>query len=202
MVNENNGRYILPQFEEKTAYGTRTQDPYSRLFRERVIFLGTQVDEVSSNDVMSHLLVLEALNSTDPITMYINSPGGDFSEMTAIFDTMEYVKPEVFTVCLGKASSSAAVLLAAGSKGHRAALPNARILLHQPTVYGSGRGQASDINIQAKEIVKTREWLEKTLSRLTGRSEEQVEKDIERNFYLSAQEALEYGIIDHILIRT
>jgi ATP-dependent Clp protease protease subunit len=193
-----NARYILPQFEERTAHGYRTQDPYSRLFRERIIFLGTQIDEISANDVMSQLLVLEEIDSEADITMYINSPGGSFADMTAIYDTMQYVKPDVSTICLGKAAGQSALLLAGGAKGKRAALPNARILLEQPAVYGSGRGQASDIDIQANEIKRTRNWVENTLADITGKSVEEVSKHVERHFYLSAQEALEYGLIDAI----
>jgi ATP-dependent Clp protease protease subunit len=194
-------RYILPQFEERTPHGTRTQDPYSRLFRDRIIFLGTQIDEISANDIMSQLLVLEAIDAEQSITMYINSPGGSFSDMTAIYDTMQHIKPDVATVCLGKAVSSSAILLAGGTKGMRAALPNARIVLDQPAVYGNGRGQASDINIQASEIKRTRTWIEETLADITGQSVAKIAKDVERNFYLSAQEALEYGIIDEVLTK-
>lgn len=192
-----NSRYVLPQFEERTPHGSRTQDPYSRLFRDRIIFLGTQIDEVSANDVMSQLLVLDSLK-TEQITMYINSTGGHLGDATAIIDTMNYISSPVATVCLGKAYDSAALLLASGHKGLRAMLPNAKALLAQPETQG-GRGQATDINLQAEEIISQRAWVEATLSSITGRSPEQVVEDIERHNYLNAQKSVEYGLVDIIL---
>ncbi|PWD50133.1 ATP-dependent Clp protease proteolytic subunit [Serinibacter arcticus] len=192
-------RYILPQYEERTAYGFKRQDPYTKLFEDRIIFLGVQVDDASADDVMAQLLVLESLDPDGLITMYINSPGGSFTAMSAIYDTMQYISPQIQTVCLGQAASAAAVLLAAGSPGKRLALPNARVLIHQPAMSGGGYGQASDIEIQANEIIRMREWLEDTLASHTGRDSAQVRKDIERDKILTAPMALEYGIVDQVL---
>lgn len=192
-------RYVLPQFEERTAYGFKRQDPYNKLFEDRVIFLGVQVDDASADDVMAQLLVLESQDSERDITMYINSPGGSFTAMTAIYDTMQYITSQVQTVCLGQAASAAAVLLAAGTPGKRLALPNARVLIHQPAMEGGGYAQASDIEIQANEIIRMREWLEGTLALHSGRDVEQVRKDIERDKILSAQQAVDYGLVDSIL---
>lgn len=192
-------RYILPSFEERTAYGFKRQDPYAKLFEDRIVFLGVQVDDASADDVMAQLLVLESQDSERDITMYINSPGGSFTAMTAIYDTMQYIKPHVQTVCLGQAASAAAVLLAGGTPGKRLALPNARVLIHQPSTGQAGHGQASDIEIQAKEILRMREWLEETLAKHSNQPIEQIHKDIDRDKILSAQEALEYGLIDQVL---
>ena len=194
-----NSRYIVPQFQERTSYGFRQQDPYGKLFDDRIIFLGVQVDDTSADDVMAQLLVLESQDPDRDITMYINSPGGSFTAMTAIYDTMQYIRPEVQTVCLGQAASAAAVLLAAGAPGKRLALPNSRILIHQPAMGESGRGQASDIEIQAREIARMRTWLEETLARHSNKTAEEVNKDIDRDKILSAQEAFEYGLIDQVL---
>ncbi|MGO3148291.1 MAG: ATP-dependent Clp protease proteolytic subunit [Leucobacter sp.] len=192
-------RYVLPTFEERTAYGFKRQDPYAKLFEDRIIFLGVQVDDASADDVMAQLLVLESQDPERDITMYINSPGGSFTAMTAIYDTMQYIRPHVQTVCLGQAASAAAVLLAGGTPGKRLALPNARVLIHQPSSGEGGRGQASDIEIQAREILRMREWLEETLSKHSKRSIEEVHTDIDRDKILSAQEALEYGLVDQVL---
>ena len=193
-------RYILPTFEERTAYGYKRQDPYAKLFEDRIIFLGVQVDDASADDIMAQLLVLESQDPDRDIEMYINSPGGSFTAMTAIYDTMQYIRPQVQTVCLGQAASAAAVLLAAGAPGKRLALPNARILIHQPSAGGEGGGgQASDIEIQAAEIQRMRTWLESTLSSHSNRTQEQVHKDIDRDKILSAEEAVEYGLIDQVL---
>jgi ATP-dependent Clp protease protease subunit len=192
-------RYILPEFTERTSYGFRSQNPYSKLFEERIVFLGVQVDDASADDVMAQLLVLESQDPDRDIIMYINSPGGSFTAMTAIYDTMQFIRPQIQTVCLGQAASAAAVLLAAGTPGKRMALPNSRVLIHQPSSGDSGRGQASDIEIQAKEIMRLREWLEEALSRHSNRSAEQVKKDIDRDNILTAPEALEYGLIDQVL---
>jgi ATP-dependent Clp protease protease subunit len=161
--------------------------------------LGVQVDDASADDIMAQLLVLESQDPDRDITLYINSPGGSFTALTAIYDTMQYIKPQIQTVCLGQAASAAAVLLAAGANGKRLALPNARILIHQPSSGGGGQGQASDIEIQAKEIMRMRDWLEFTLSHHSGKSLEQVNKDIDRDKILTAQEAMEYGLIDQVL---
>ena len=192
-------RYILPSFEERTAYGYKRQDPYAKLFEDRIIFLGVQVDDASADDIMAQLLVLESQDPDRDIVMYINSPGGSFTAMTAIYDTMQYIRPQIQTVVLGQAASAAAVLTAAGTPGKRLALPNARILIHQPAVGEAGQGQASDIEIQAAEILRMRTWLEETLSKHSNRSVEQVNKDIDRDKILGAAEALEYGLIDQVL---
>lgn len=191
-------RYVLPTFEERTAYGYKRQDPYAKLFEDRIVFLGVQVDDSSADDVMAQLLVLESQDPDSMITMYINSPGGSFTAMTAIYDTMQYVKPQIQTVCLGQAASAAAVLLAAGAPERRLALPNARILIHQPAMEGM-HGQASDIEIVADEIDRMRKWLEDTLSKHSGVSSEQVRRDIERDKILTAEQAREYGLIDQVL---
>ncbi len=192
-------RYVLPQFEERTAYGFKRQDPYTKLFEDRVIFLGVQVDDASADDVMAQLLVLEASDPDRDITLYINSPGGSFTAMTAIYDTMQYIRPDIQTVCLGQAASAAAVLLAAGTPGKRLALPNARVLIHQPALAGGDYGQASDIEIQANEVLRMRSWLEDTLAMHSGRTTEQVKLDIERDKILSAAGAKDYGLVDQVL---
>lgn len=191
-------RYVFPSFEERTAYGYKRQDPYAKLFEDRIVFLGVQVDDASADDVMAQLLVLESQDPDSLITMYINSPGGSFTAMTAIFDTMQYVRPHVQTVCLGQAASAAAVILAGGSKGKRLALPNTRVLIHQPAMDGV-HGQASDIKIVADEIDRMRAWLEDTLALCTGQPVEQVRADIERDKIFTAQQAQEYGLIDQVL---
>ncbi|MGJ4093108.1 ATP-dependent Clp protease proteolytic subunit [Corynebacterium macclintockiae] len=190
-------RYILPSFVEHSSYGAKESNPYNKLFEERIIFLGTQVDDASANDIMAQLLVLEGLDPDRDITMYINSPGGSFTSLMAIYDTMQYVRPDVQTVCLGQAASAAAVLLAAGTPGKRAALPNARVLIHQPAT-GGVQGQVSDLEIQAKEIERMRKLMEETLARHTGKSAEQVRIDTDRDKILTAQEAKEYGIVDQV----
>ena len=192
-------RYINPQFEERTAYGTKIRDPYSKLFEDRIVFLGVQIDDASADDVMAQLLVLESLDPERDITLYINSPGGSQTALTAMYDTMQYVKPAIQTVCLGQAASAAAVLLAAGSPGKRLALPNARVMIHQPRISEGSRAQASDIEIYAEEILRMREWLEDTLAFHTGQTAEKVRGDIERDTFLSAAQAKEYGIVDEVL---
>ena len=192
-------RYILPSFEERTAYGYKRQDPYAKLFEDRIIFLGVQVDDASADDIMAQLLVLESMDPDRDIILYINSPGGSFTAMTAIYDTMQYIRPHIQTVVLGQAASAAAVIAAAGTPGKRLALPNARVLIHQPAMGEAGHGQASDIEIQAAEILRMRGWLEETLSRHSNRTSEQVHTDIDRDKILSAAEALEYGLIDQVL---
>ena len=193
-------RYILPEFEERTSYGYKRQNPYTKLFEDRIIFLGVQVDDASADDIMAQLLVLESLDPDRDIRMYINSPGGSLTALTAIYDTMQYIRPEVQTICLGQAASAAAVLLAAGAPGKRLALPNARVLIHQPAIGGEGgHGQASDIEIQAAEILRMREWVEDTLAEHSNRTKEQVHQDIDRDKILTAEQALEYGLIDQVL---
>ncbi|UNX56339.1 ATP-dependent Clp protease proteolytic subunit [Georgenia sp. TF02-10] len=192
-------RYVLPQFEERTAYGYKRQDPYTKLFEDRIIFLGVQVDDASADDIMAQLLVLESQDPDGLITMYINSPGGSFTALTAIYDTMQYIKPQIQTVCLGQAASAAAVLLAAGTPGKRLGLPNARVMIHQPAMEGGGYAQASDIEIQANEIFRMREWLEETLAQHTGRSVEEIRADIERDKIFTAPQAKDYGLLDQVL---
>jgi len=190
--------YFIPQWEERTSYGVRRVDPYTKLFEDRIIFLGTPISDDIANAVMSQLLVLQSMDSERPISIYLNSPGGSFTALTAIYDTMRYIKPDVQTVCLGQAASAAAVLLAAGAKGKRLALPNSRILIHQPATEG-GSGQSSDLEIQAREILRIRSLMEQMLADDTGQPLEKISKDIERDKYLTAQEAKEYGIIDDVL---
>ena len=192
-------RYILPQFEERTSYGTKIRDPYSKLFEDRIVFLGVQIDDTSADDIMAQLLVLESQDPDRDITIYINSPGGSQTSLTAIYDTMQYIRPQIMTVCLGQAASAAAVLLAAGSPGKRLALPNARVMIHQPRIDGGSRAQASDIQIYAEEILRMREWIENTLAHHTGQSAEKVREDIERDTFLGATEAVEYGLVDQVL---
>ena len=190
-------RYVLPSFVEHSAFGAKESNPYNKLFEERIIFLGTQVDDASANDIMAQLLVLEGQDPDRDITMYINSPGGSFTSLMAIYDTMQYGRPDVQTVCLGQAASAAAVLLAAGAPGKRAALPNARVLIHQPAT-GGVQGQVSDLEIQAQEIERMRKLMEETLARHTGRPAEQIRLDTDRDKILTASEAVDYGIIDQV----
>ncbi len=190
--------YYIPQWEERTSYGVRRVDPYTKLFEDRIIFLGTPISDEIANAVMAQLLCLQSLDPERAIQIYINSPGGSFTALTAIYDTIRYIKPDVQTVCLGQAASAAAVLLAAGTKGKRLALPNSRILIHQPATEG-GYGQSSDLEIQAREILRIRSLMEQMLADDTGQPLEKISKDIERDKYLTAQEALEYGIVDDIL---
>ena len=192
-------RYILPQFEERTAYGFKRQDPYAKLFEDRIVFLGVQIDDASADDVMAQLLVLESQDPDRLIKIYINSPGGSQTALTAIYDTMQYIKPEIQTVCLGQAASAAAVLLAAGTPGKRLALPNARVMIHQPRISEGSRAQASDIEIYAEEILRMRDWLENSLAFHSGQTPEKVREDIERDRFLSALEAKEYGLVDDVL---
>jgi ATP-dependent Clp protease protease subunit len=191
------GRYVLPNIIERTSRGEYGMDPYSKLLKERIVFLGVQIDDVSANDVMAQLLYLESEDPDRDINIYINSPGGSFTALTAIYDTMQFVRPDISTVCLGQAASAAAVLLAAGAHGKRFAVPNARILIHQPS--GSGEGQSSDIEIQAREIMRMNSLLEKMLSDHTGQTVEGVRNDIKRDKILTAAEAVTYGLIDEVI---
>jgi ATP-dependent Clp protease protease subunit len=191
-------RYILPSFVERTSYGIKEMNPYNKLFEERIIFLGVQIDDASANDVMAQLITLESIDPDRDILMYINSPGGSMTSMMAIYDTMQYVQPEIQTFCLGQAASAAAVLLAAGTKGKRMALPNSRILIHQPAIE-SGYGQSSDLEIQAREIQRMRAAMEHVLATHTGRDEDEIRQDIERDKFLTAHEAKEYGLVDEVL---
>ncbi|WP_128377081.1 ATP-dependent Clp protease proteolytic subunit [Streptomyces cavernae] len=192
-------RHVLPEFTERTTSGQRTLDPYSKLLEERIVFLGAPIDDASANDVIAQFMHLEYASPDRDVSLYINSPGGSFSAMTAIYDTMRFVACDVGTVCLGQAASSAAVLLAAGAEGKRFALPGARALIHQPSFEGPVRGQTSDLLIQAAELTRTREQLEEMLARHTGRSREQITADIERDKVLDAAEALEYGLVDRVI---
>jgi ATP-dependent Clp protease, protease subunit len=191
-------RYIIPSFIERTSYGVKESNPYNKLFEERIIFLGVQIDDASANDVMAQLLVLESVDPDRDITIYINSPGGSFTALTAIYDTMQYVRPDIATMCMGQAASAAAVLLAAGTPGKRMALPNSRIIIHQPATEG-GYGQGSDIEIQAREILRMRSLLENMISNHTGRDLAAVKKDIDRDKILTAEEAKDYGLVDQVL---
>lgn len=196
-VNEITNRYVLPTIEERTSYGYKRLDPYTKLFEERIIFLGQAIDDTVANDVMAQLLTLESMDPDRDIMIYINSPGGSFTALTAIYDTMQFVRPDVMTICLGQAASAAAVLLAGGAKGKRFALEHSRILIHQPS--SEGGGQASDIEIQAREIARMRTLLEELIVRHSTRSPEQIAQDIERDKILTATEAVEYGLIDQVL---
>jgi ATP-dependent Clp protease protease subunit len=191
-------RYVTPSFVERTSYGVKETNPYNKLFEERIIFLGTQIDDTAANDVVSQLIALEAIDPDRMISLYINSPGGTMTAMTAIYDTMQYVRPDIETTCLGQAASAAAILLAAGAPGKRAALANARLLLHQPSTEGT-YGPSSDLEIQAREIMRARAQMEEILALHTGRDRGLVAADLERDLYLTAQQAREYGLIDEIL---
>jgi ATP-dependent Clp protease protease subunit len=190
--------YFIPQWEERTSYGMRRIDPYTKLFEDRIIFLGTPITDEIANAVMAQLLCLQAMDSDRDISIYINSPGGSFTALTAIYDTIRYIKPDVQTVCLGQAASAAAVLLAAGTPGKRLALPNSRIIIHQPATEGT-YGQSSDIEIQANEILRLRALLEQMLAEASGKDRDEVSRDIERDKFLTAEQAIEYGLIDDIL---
>jgi len=190
--------YSMPYVVEQTNRGERTYDIFSRLLKERIIFLGTPIDDTIANLIMAQLLHLESEDPDKDINLYINSPGGDITGLFAIYDTMQYIKPDIMTICMGQAASAAAVLLGAGTKGKRFSLPHARILLHQP--YGGAGGQAADIEIQAKEIMRLRELLDRILAHHTGQSMEKVSKDTDRDFIMSADEARDYGLIDEVIV--
>jgi ATP-dependent Clp protease protease subunit len=191
--------YLVPVVVEQTNRGERSFDIYSRLLNERIIFLGTPIDDTVANLVMAQLLHLESEDPDKDISLYINSPGGSITDLLAIYDTMQYVKAPVATYCLGQAASMAAVILAAGARGKRVALPNARIMIHQPLIYGEGlSGQVTDISIEAKELDNTKTRLVDILARHTGQPHDRVRNDTERNFYMSAEDAKVYGLIDEI----
>ena len=191
-------RYILPSFVERTSYGMKETNPYNKLFEDRIIFLGVQVDDTSANDILAQILYLEMEDAERDIQLYINSPGGSFTALMAIYDTLQFVRPDVQTFCLGQASSAAAVLLAAGTPGKRVALPNARMMIHQPAMEGA-QGQVSDLEIQAKEIQRVRDSMEEILAKHTGQPVEKVRADVERDLILTAEEAREYGLIDKVI---
>ncbi|GAA1887217.1 ATP-dependent Clp protease proteolytic subunit [Streptomyces durmitorensis] len=198
-MNRPFARHVLPEFTERTSAGQRTLDPYAKLLEERIVFLGTPIDDTSANDVMAQFMHLEHAAPDRDIALYINSPGGSFSAMTAIYDTIQFVTCDVETTCLGQAASAAAVLLAAGTPGKRCALPGARVLIHQPSITEPIHGQATDLAIQADELLRTRAALERLLVHHTGQSPERIAADIERDKILSAPEAVDYGLVDRII---
>jgi ATP-dependent Clp protease, protease subunit len=189
--------YLVPVVVEQTSRGERSFDIYSRLLKERIVFLGTPIDDAVGNLVMAQLLHLESEDPDKDINLYVNSPGGDITSLFAIYDTMQYIKPDVSTICMGQAASAAAVLVLAGTKGKRYALPHSRILLHQP--HGGAQGQAVDIEIQAKEIIRYRQLLDQLIAQHTGQALEKVGKDTDRDFILTAEEAVEYGVVDEVI---
>jgi len=188
---------LVPMVVEQTSRGERAYDIFSRLLKDRIIFIGTPIDDTGANLVIAQLLFLEAEDPEKDIHVYINSPGGSVTASLAIYDTMQFVKPAIETICMGQAASGAALLLAAGTKGKRMALPHSRIMIHQP--YGGAQGQAVDIQIQAKEILRMREELDRILARHTGQPLERVEKDSDRDFFMSPEEAKEYGLVDEVI---
>jgi ATP-dependent Clp protease protease subunit len=190
-------QYLIPTVIEKTSYGERAYDIYSRLLKDRIIFLGSPIDDGVANAVIAQLLFLESQNAKEDIKLYINSPGGSVTSALAIYDTMQYVKPEISTICVGLAASAAALLLAAGAKGKRIVLPNSEILIHQ--VMGGAQGQATDIDIHAKHIIKIKQRLNEILAKHTGQDIKKVERDAERDYFMSAEEAKKYGIVDKII---
>jgi ATP-dependent Clp protease protease subunit len=198
IANSPQARYVLPQVEERTPYGIKHTDPYAKMFENRVIFLSTQVDDTSATDIMTQLLVLESIDSDTDITMYINSPGGSITAMAAIYDTMQYISPDVSTICLGQAASAASVILAGGAPGKRYVLPHSRVMIHQPSS-GGARGQASDITVAAQEIKRMRVWIENIYAKHTGQTVEKISADLARDKFLTAEDALAYGLIDAIL---
>ncbi len=191
-------RYVLPSYVERTSYGMKESNPYNKLFEERIVFVGAPVDDTLANDVIAQLIALEGMDPDRTISLYINSPGGSLTAMTAIYDTMQFVRPPIETTCVGQAASAAAVLLAAGATGKRAALPHARVLIHQPSTEG-GYGQTTDMEIQAREIIRLREQMETILARHTGHPVERIRADIERDRFLTAEQARDYGLIDEII---
>ncbi|MER7699403.1 MULTISPECIES: ATP-dependent Clp protease proteolytic subunit [unclassified Streptomyces] len=192
-------RYVLPEITERTATGTRTLDPYSKLLSERIVFLGTPIDDIAASDLIAQFMYLEHADPDRPLSLYINSPGGSFQAMAAVYDTVRFLTCEVETFCLGQAGSYAAALLAAGAKGRRHALPGARVVIQQPAMEEPMRGQPSDLEIHARELVRTREMFAAMLVRDTGRTAEQIAADIERDTILDAHAALAYGLIDHVV---
>jgi ATP-dependent Clp protease protease subunit len=198
MPDRPSARYVLPELTERTSAGIRTLDPYSKLLDERIVFLGTPIDDTAANDVMAQLIHLEAAAPEQDISLYINSPGGSFTAMSAVYDTMRYVSCDIETVCLGQAASSASVLLAAGTPGKRLALPGARIAIEQPSFAEPVEGQADDLAIRARELLRTRELLEEMYVRHTGQSPETVRADIEREKIFDAEQAVAYGLVDRL----
>lgn len=198
MTNNKMTSYLVPTVVETTGRGERHYDIYSRLLKEHIIFLGTDIDEVIANIVVAELLYLESEDPDREISIYINSPGGSITAGLAIYDTMQFIRPDIVTICMGQAASMAAILLAAGTKGKRYSLPHSRILIHQPSVEGIA-GQATDVKIYAEELLRTRKLLSNILSNLTGQSFEKADRDVERDFILSPTQAVDYGIVDAVL---
>jgi ATP-dependent Clp protease protease subunit len=192
------GRYVVPSFIERTSYGVKEMDPYNKLFEDRIVFLGVPIDDTSANDVIAQLIALEGQDPDRAVSIYINSPGGSLTSMMAIYDTMEFIRPDIETTCVGQAANAAAVLLAAGTPGKRAALSNARVLLAQPSIEGA-RADSSDLEIHAREVMRLRTVMERILARHTGRAEEEVRADIERDRFMTSTEAQDYGLIDEII---
>ena len=197
-INKPMAQYLIPTVIEKTHYGERSYDIYSRLLQDRIIFLGDTIDDHIANVVIAQLLFLDNQSPEKDIKLYINSPGGSVTSGMAIYDTMQYIKPDIATVCIGQAASMGALLLAAGTRGKRYSLPNSRILIHQPM--GGFQGQASDIAIQAKEILRMKETLNDILASHTAKDLKQIQIDTDRDYFMSAQEAKEYGLIDHVIL--
>jgi ATP-dependent Clp endopeptidase proteolytic subunit ClpP len=193
------GRHVMPSFVERTSWGTKESTPYNKLFEDRIVFLGTPVDDTSANDITAQLLALEGMDPDRPVSLYINSPGGSVTAMLAIHDTMRYIRPQIETTCVGQAASAAAILLAAGTKGRRAALARSRILLHEPSMEGAFRGQSSDMEIAAREILRLRDQMTMILAGATGRDPGDIHRDLDRERYFTAEEAKEYGLIDDVL---
>lgn len=196
--NITKAQYLVPTVVEKSSFGERAFDIYSRLLKERIIFLGGPIDDASANLIIAQLLFLESDDSSKDIQLYINSPGGSVYAGLAIYDTMQYVKPDVATICIGIAASMGAFLLSSGARGKRYSLPNSKILLHQ--VMGGAKGQATDIEIQAREVLNIKKQLNKILAHNTGQSLARIEKDTDRDFYMSAREAEKYGVVDEIIV--
>ncbi len=197
-INNLDGRHYLPSYTERTSYGSIESNPYNKLYEERQIMLAVQVDNASANDVMAQLLHLESTDPERDITIYINSPGGSFTSLMAIYDTMQFVRPDISTICLGQALEAAALLVAAGTPGKRMALPHSRFVIHQPEM-GVVRGQVSDLEIQAKEVARMRLAMETTLARHTNRDIDDIRKDIERRKVLTPTEAVDYGLVDEVI---
>lgn len=197
-MERSTARYVLPEFTERTSSGTHTMDPYSKLLSERIVFLGTPIDDTAANDVIAQLIHLEHTAPDQDISLYINSPGGSFGAMTAVYDTLHFISCDIETICLGQAASAAAVLLAAGTPGKRLALPGARILIHQAGFAEPVEGTTSDLEIQANELRRTQETLEQMLVRHTGQSAERIRADIDRDKIFDAEGAMAYGLVDQV----
>ncbi|KKR35402.1 MAG: ATP-dependent Clp protease proteolytic subunit [Candidatus Magasanikbacteria bacterium GW2011_GWA2_40_10] len=196
-MSDTNSQYLIPTVIEKTSYGERAYDIYSRLLQDRIIFLGTSIDDNVANVIIAQLLFLENQNSEKDIKLYINSPGGSVTAGMAIYDTMQYIKPDVSTICVGMAASMGAFLLSSGAKNKRFALPNSEIMIHQ--VMGGMEGQASDIKIRAERILKMKESLNKIMAKHTGKNLAQIEKDTDRDYFMNAEESVKYGIVDKVI---